>query len=88
MIKPINFTDVNPINKTYDIKIKKEINLVISKKDFILGKSLKIFENNFARIAKSRFAIGCASGTDALRLALLSLDLIIFLISFNESLSN
>ena len=75
MIKPINFTDVNPINKTYDIKIKKEINLVISKKDFILGKSLKIFENNFARIAKSRFAIGCASGTDALRLALLSLDL-------------
>ena len=75
MIKAINFTNVNPISKTTHIKIRKQINHIIKKKDFILGKSLENFENNYAKLSNVKFALGCASGTDALRLALLSLNL-------------
>jgi len=75
MIKAINFTNVNPISKISHIEIRKQINHTIKKKDFILGKSLETFENNYARLASVKFAVGCASGTDALRLALLSLNL-------------
>ncbi len=75
MIKPIHFTNVNPISKIQDSKIKKEINSVILKKDFILGHAVSSFESEFSKISKIKYSIGCASGTDALILALKSLNL-------------
>ena len=75
MIKAINFTNVNPITLDEKNKIQKDINKIIKDNDFILGKSLKVFENNFAKLSKVKYATGCASGTDALLLALLSLNL-------------
>ena len=74
MIKAINFTNVNPITLDEKNKIQKDINKIIKDNDFILGKSLKVFENNFAKLSKVKYATGCASGTDALLLALLSLS--------------
>lgn len=38
--------------------------------DFTLGKPLELFENNFARLIGSKYAIGVNSGTDAIKLAL------------------
>ena len=75
MTKIINFTNVDPIdNKDISI-IKNEIFKVIKKKDFILGNSVKNFESNFAKLSQIKYSVGCASGTDALILALKSLNL-------------
>ena len=75
MSKLINFTDVNPVTKAESIKIKKDINYTIKKKDFILGKAVYEFEKIFSNLTKINYAIGCASGTDALVLSLMSLNL-------------
>ena len=75
MTKKINFTDVNPLKSKEILSIKKDILGTINKKDFILGKSVKKFENNYSKLSKIKYSVGCASGTDALILALKSLDL-------------
>ena len=46
MTNKINFTDVDPIQAKNISIIKNNINKIILKKDFILGKSVKIFEKN------------------------------------------
>ena len=75
MISKINFTDVNPISNREISLIKKDLYYTIKNKDFILGKNVKRFENNFSKLSKIKYSIGCASGTDALILALKSLNI-------------
>jgi len=75
MTKQINFTDVNPISFKEENKINKEVINIIKKKNFILGDEVKIFEKNFSKLAKCKYAVGCASGTDALILSLMALNL-------------
>ncbi len=75
MTKIINFTNVNPYGSREILQIKSAIHKVISKKDFILGDSVKIFEKKYSKISKIKYSVGCASGTDALHLALKSLNL-------------
>ena len=75
MIKKINFTHVNPITSKEIFLIKKEISKIINKKNFILGEEVRKFENNFSKLSKIKYSVGCASGTDALILALKSLEL-------------
>ena len=48
---------------------------VIESQRFILGAGVEHFEQRFAAYCGARFAIGCASGTDALELALMALDI-------------
>jgi dTDP-4-amino-4,6-dideoxygalactose transaminase len=52
-----------------------EVERVIESQHFILGQDVERFERNFAAYCGSAHAIGCASGTDALELALLALDI-------------
>ncbi len=75
MKKKINFTEVNPVSQKIRRKIYFEILKIIKKKNFILGDEVKKFEKRFSNLSKTKFGIGCASGTDALTLALMSLDL-------------
>jgi len=75
VIKKINFTHVNPITSKEIFLIKKEISKIINKKNFILGEEVRKFENNFSKLSKIKYSVGCASGTDALILALKSLEL-------------
>ena len=75
MTNKINFTDVDPIQAKNISIIKNNINKIILKKDFILGKSVKIFEKNFSKLSNIKYSVGCASGTDALILALKSINL-------------
>ena len=74
-MKKINFTDVNPLSKKEALLVEKEIINTIKKKDFILGQNVTKFEKTFSNMVNSRYAIGCANGTDALILALKSLNL-------------
>ena len=75
MTNKINFTEVNPIKDAEINQIKNDIFKTIKVGDFILGDNVKKFEKNFAKLAKVNFAVGCASGTDALTLSLMSLNL-------------
>ena len=71
----MKFTDVNPITNFQQNKITKSIISTIRKGDFILGKNVKKFEKKFSKLSNSKYAVGCATGTDALLLALKSLNL-------------
>lgn len=59
--------------------IKEEIDNaileVVASARFIKGPQLRTFENNLAKYLSASHIIGCANGTDALQIALMSLDL-------------
>tara|TARA_B100001123_G_scaffold116444_1_gene135614 strand:+ start:10 stop:1137 length:1128 start_codon:yes stop_codon:yes gene_type:complete len=71
----MKFTEVNPFSGKIQKKINKSIIDTIKKKDFILGRKVKKFEKEFSKLSNSKYATGCATGTDALLLALKSLNL-------------
>jgi dTDP-4-amino-4,6-dideoxygalactose transaminase len=48
---------------------------VIERQQFIMGPEVPAFEADIARLCHTKHAIGCASGTDALLLPLMALDL-------------
>ena len=48
---------------------------VVNDQSFILGAPVAQLEAEVARLSKTRYAVGCASGTDALLLALRALDI-------------
>lgn len=65
--------------KNQYLKIKSEIDSaieeVIDSSRFIMGKQVGEFEQNAADYLKCKYAIGCASGTDALQIALMALGI-------------
>lgn len=71
----VNFVDLKVQYKT----IKKEIDIaikdVVDNTAFIMGDRLKNFENNFAKSHKADYCLGTSSGTDALHLALWTLNI-------------
>ena len=71
----IKFLDLYNQDKNLHKSIINDIKKLFKNTDFILGKEVAIFENNFAKYCGSKFAIGCANGTDALTIALKSLNL-------------
>ena len=71
----IKFLDLYKQDKNLHKSIIKDINKLFKKNDFILGREVINFENNFAKFCKSKYAISCANGTDALTIALKSLNL-------------
>ena len=71
----IKFFDVYRQDKNLHKSIIKDINKLFKKNDFILGREVINFENNFAKFCKSKYAISCANGTDAITIALKSLNL-------------
>lgn len=48
---------------------------VLERQDFVLGREVSELEREMARLCRVRHAIACASGTDALLLALMALDI-------------
>tara|TARA_B100001175_G_scaffold314786_1_gene324845 strand:+ start:17215 stop:18357 length:1143 start_codon:yes stop_codon:yes gene_type:complete len=60
----------------YDYKkIFKKIEKVIKFGDYTLGNEVKIFENGFKKLQKSKYAIAVGSGTDAIMLSLKALGI-------------
>src|SRR6266702_507440 len=59
--------------------IAEEIDAAVSKTireaDFILGRAVRLFEEEFARFCEAQFATGVDSGTSALELALRAYDI-------------
>ncbi len=71
----IKFYDINKQDKHLHNTFIGLLRKHFKKSDFILGQSVKNFEINFSNFTKSKFAVGCANGTDALYLALKVLNL-------------
>lgn len=66
----IPFGDLKIHYQTYKAEIDQAIQRVLNSGHFILGPELAAFEQSFARFIGADFVAGCASGTEALYLAL------------------
>jgi dTDP-4-amino-4,6-dideoxygalactose transaminase len=71
----INFLNLKKNYLSIKEEIDNEYTDLFDKCDFILGDKVKLFENNFAKYLGINHFIGCANGTDALEVAIKSLDL-------------
>lgn len=70
-IKFTNLYKLIPQKKKINLKIKS----LIKSASFVGGKDVKLFEKNFAKFVGSKYCIGVGNGTDALEIALQSLEL-------------
>ena len=61
--------------KKNNSKILSAINKTLKKGNLFFGDQQIKFENNFSKKYKSKFAISCGSGTDALLISLLSIGI-------------
>ena len=71
----IKFYSISKSDFKIKSKIINSIKSVIRKNNFILGNEVFDFEKKFSKFCNSKFAISCSNGTDAITLALLSLNL-------------
>jgi dTDP-4-amino-4,6-dideoxygalactose transaminase len=66
--------DLKAQHATIRDEVMKAIEKVIEDQWFIMGPEVKGLEEEIAAYCSTRFAVGCASGTDAILLALMALD--------------
>jgi dTDP-4-amino-4,6-dideoxygalactose transaminase len=66
----IPLVDLKTQYEQHKDEFQEAINTVLSTTAFILGKDVETFEKNFANFIGVTYAVGVASGTDALHLAL------------------
>jgi len=68
----IPLVDLEAQYKSIEQEINQAINIVIRDTNFILGPEVKALEAEIASYCQAKYAVGVASGTDALQLALLA----------------
>ncbi|HWS56772.1 MAG TPA: DegT/DnrJ/EryC1/StrS family aminotransferase [Pyrinomonadaceae bacterium] len=56
-------------------ELRAAVERVFDSQQFILGEDVGKLEAELARYTRAKFAVGCGSGSDALRLALMALDI-------------
>ena len=71
----IDFNNIYNQDKILFPKIINNLKKIIKKSNFILGKEVKTFEQNFSKFTNTKYCVSCANGSDALFLALKSLNL-------------
>ena len=74
-MKKINMVDLNGQYRKIRWQVNREIKKVIRSSSFINGPSVKEFQSNLENYLGVRHVIPCANGTDALQVALMSLNL-------------
>ncbi|MDT7780313.1 MAG: hypothetical protein QOC99_2825 [Acidobacteriota bacterium] len=55
-------------------ELREAVGRVLDSQQFILGEDVRLLEAELARYTETKYAVGCGSGSDALLLALLALD--------------
>ena len=71
----IPFFDLNAQFKPIEPEIKSALDEVFKTQQFILGPSIHALEEKIAQYCRTRYAIGVASGSDALLLSLMALGI-------------
>ncbi len=69
----VPFLDLTRQTRALGPALQRSLKQVLARGEFILGSEVDRFEREFARFAGTRFAVGVASGTDALVLSLQAL---------------
>ena len=72
---PIPFFDLKEQNRALEPELKAVFDRVLQSGQFILGAEVNNFENKIGDYLGAKHAIGVSSGTDALLLALMTLDI-------------
>ncbi len=75
MIKPIEFIDLKAQASELGDDIKQSIDRVLSHGRFIMGPEVYELEQKLSDFTKAKYVISCASGTDALLMALMALGI-------------
>jgi dTDP-4-amino-4,6-dideoxygalactose transaminase len=73
--QPFPLVDLKAQYRAIKPEIDRAIERVMDSQDFILGKEVESLEREVADYCGSRFAVACASGSDALLLALMALQI-------------
>jgi UDP-2-acetamido-2-deoxy-ribo-hexuluronate aminotransferase len=71
----INFANLQLQYQTYKDKIDSNIQTILNKSNYILGEEVQILEQELQNFTGVKYAISCSSGTDALLLALMAIDI-------------
>ena len=71
----VPFVDLGAQYRTIEGEIGEATSRVIQQSDFILGREVSLFEEEFAAFCEVKYAIGVDSGTSALELALRAYDI-------------
>jgi dTDP-4-amino-4,6-dideoxygalactose transaminase len=72
---PVPLLDLRAQHARIRDRVVSALMQVVDDQQFILGKPVEQLEREIAALSHTRFAIGCANGTDALLLALRALDI-------------
>ncbi len=72
---PFTFLDLRAQFRGIRDEVEAAIRLVMESQHFILGPEVESLEDEIAEFVGCRFAIACASGSDALLLALMALGI-------------
>ncbi len=73
--KQISFFDLKPQYESIKSEINESINNVLQSQSFILGKEVSEFEEQISSYLDCDYSIGVSSGSDALLVALMGLDI-------------
>ena len=71
----IKFLDLSKQQKTIEKNLKLNLDKVLSDSKFIMGPEVKKLEVSLENYTKAKYCISCSSGTDALILSLLALNI-------------
>jgi UDP-2-acetamido-2-deoxy-ribo-hexuluronate aminotransferase len=71
----IDFANLQLQYQTYKNKINDNLQQVLNKSNYILGEEVDILEKELQSFTGAKYAIACSSGTDALLLALMTIDI-------------
>lgn len=69
----VPFYSLQSVQAKINTDLLHRLSSVIDRKDFILGKEVSDFENEFAQYCQTQYCIGVANGLDALKICLRSL---------------
>jgi UDP-2-acetamido-2-deoxy-ribo-hexuluronate aminotransferase len=71
----IDFANLQLQYQTYKKQIDTNIQNVLNKSNYILGEEVQTLEQELQKFTGAKYAITCSSGTDALLLALMAIDI-------------
>lgn len=71
----INFIDLQAQYQKYKDEIDSEIHDILDTSSYIMGNKVSKLEENLSKFSGAKHSIACSSGTDALLLALMALDI-------------
>jgi dTDP-4-amino-4,6-dideoxygalactose transaminase len=71
----VRFNDLLPAIAPIDLDLREAINRVFSSGHYLRGQETDLFEQEWASYCGQKYCVACASGTDALTLAALAMNL-------------